>query len=160
MFVVIASAVTSCAFNTYDYKDKSYIFESISDLDFLNEYQKDEIEDKSLKNEKIVDSKNISMTYENKVFNFHAYIFESLDDTISYASRVTGNKYEALVKDNELSMYYYYSKSFLGLGTTSQTLIFSNDKAYYFNSSCSSSVYSSFTEFYMSNLIIKVEFSY
>ena len=151
--------------NAYDYKNNSYIFETISELNFLNEYVVEEglnLDKKiaQIASEEIQQSKTVKINYNGSEIYVFAYIFSSVNSCIDYANKVSSNDYQKFYNGNNLAKYFYYHKSFLNLFQSEELLVFSNEKAYVVKAKISDKKFNQFITYFMGELNTKVEFTY
>ena len=152
--------------NQYDYMHDTRIFDTISDLSFIDDYViEDNLEDKQISNvsnENLLQSKQVMIDYNGRKIKIYAYVFSNTKDCLEYAQDVSGNYYEDIYirKNGKMSWSYYKGVSFLGLFQSEKLIVFSEEKAYVIKAKISQKKFNEFIEFFMEQLPLEVQISY
>lgn len=162
LFLSLCSLILSII-NDYDYKNKTRIFNSIDDLNFIDKYV---IEEDIKSYDKIIsryekhllDCKNVRIKYNGKKIDIHSYVFKSPEYCLDYAGEVSGNNYYELYMRNgrKLSMYYHKQIIFF----SEKLLVFSGEKVYVIHSKSSQKNFNKFIEYFMEQLPLEVQMSF
>ncbi len=165
IFIITIAMALSDEHNRFDYKNNSRIFNSTSDLAFLDEY----IVEENIKLDKNIfdayeayfsENKTVLLEYNgNKIYLF-AYTFSNTDCCLEYANKVSGNNYKRNYDGNSISRYYYKTVSLLNIYQSRKLLVFQNNKAYVISAKISEKDFTQFVEYFMSQLPTKVEITY
>lgn len=145
--------------NAYDIENKSYIFETMSDLDFLNDNEIIEIDDKH-KIDSII-GRSVKVKYENKYFNVYAYEFESKEQAWVYAEKISGTDYSSFYEMIK-STNFYYTKTvnILAIYQNRLTMVISENKVLHISSHCNSKKYAKFLNYLFIRLPLRVEYKF
>ena len=142
--------------NGYDYENNSRMFESMSDLAFLDELVTDEnSKDNNIKNISYKDSKVVKIQYNNREICIYAYDFSTVTECQKYARNVSGNDYQ----DIEAHSFYKHT-SFLNIIQSEELLVFCNDKAYVISAKIPETEFNEFMEYFMNQLPTVVQMDY
>lgn len=146
----------------YDYRNNSRIFETIEDLDFIDEYVVEENInlDNNILEEYVSESKTVSIEYNENEINIFAYVFTDIEHCLEYAQKVSGNNYKKTYSGGNIARHYYKHTSFLNMAQTEKLLVFSNEKAYVITAKISDKKFNEFITYFMGQLPIKVEMVY
>ena len=144
--------------NRFDYESNSRIFDSISDLDFLNEFALDEsIKDKYISDIEFDDSRTVLADYNGNKIRIYAYDFSSVENCLEYAENVSGNNYLYSYNGEDIAWYYYEFSLFL---LNERLLVFYNDKAYVLSARLSEQEFNEFVVYFMSKMPTAVQITY
>lgn len=137
------------------------MFERIEDLDFLDEFAKTEnIQDKNAVGIAYEESRTCKIFYQNCEIYIYAYLFTTTENCLAYANKVSGNNYNRLYDNENISMYYYKHTSFFNIVQTEKLLVFDDEKAYVISAKISEKDFNIFIDYFMSQLPLSVEMSY
>ena len=156
--LLVANLIVDAKF-AYDYENGSYIFDTIDDLNFLNDYVVDmEVEDVNVGELRYTASKVACIEYKGQYFNLFAYEFESAEDALTYASTVAGTDVkQALEAANAQSGHFNSSMtSLLGSRITKITMINQNKVLHVLISGLGKKLEYEFITWLMSNLPTQV----
>lgn len=145
--------------NKYDIKSNSYIFETMSDLDFLNDNEIMEIDDKHEIG--CISRRCVKIKYDNTNFNVYAYEFASKEQAWVYARKINGNNYSSLYKDtNSTNFYYSTTTNIFGIYQSRLTMVISENKVLLISSNCNSKKYTHFLTYLFEQLPLRVEYKF
>ena len=82
--------------NRYDYENKSRMFESINDLDFLDEFVIEDIDDIA---KNFTEGKSVQIKFDGEKINVYAYKFADNKSCRNFAEEISGNEKEIYVLD-------------------------------------------------------------
>ena len=150
--------------NRFDYKNNSYIFGTVNDLSFIDEYVVEEnIQlDKHIFNTYescLSEYKTVHLDYNGKKINVFAYTFTDTDFCLDYVKDVTGSNYKSLNNGN-IASYYYKHTSFFNIYQSEKLVVFQNNKCYAISAKMSQDDFNQFVEYFMNNLPVKLEMTY
>ncbi len=138
--------------NSYDLDNNAYMFESLADLSFLDEY--------AVEKELTDQNKTIELLYDGETYAVSAFVFESKESAWACAKRISGNDYQKLNGElGNINFRYSQTKSFLGLFVSRKTLIVSDNKLLLIEGKSDAKEYAAFLGFVMEHLSLKVDFT-
>ena len=106
LFMIISSVK-----NGYDYENESKMFESINDLDFLDEFVIEDIDDIA---STFTEGKSVQIEYDGCKIKIYAYTFADENVCVDFAEQFTGNKYSDIDIENR-PIHFYKHFSFLNI---------------------------------------------
>lgn len=132
LVLVFVSIMTNTS-NSYNFKNNAYIFETIEDLDFLNDHIVDDnIKDKNLGNLNYSASKCMRIKFDGNNYKLFAYEFNSVEDSFIYGEVVSGNDYQRAYKDTGIISHYYHAHySFIFVQLSCKVLVLNGTNSLY-----------------------------
>lgn len=148
----------------YDYDNKTRMFNTVDDLSFINEYivEEDIKLDDAITDELktyVLESKTVTIEYEGHKIDIFAYTFESTENCIEYATKVSGSDYNYFYTGDSISMFHYDGNANI-FGATEKLLVFSNEKAYVIKSEMPTNNFNKFIDYFMNQLPIKFKMEF
>ncbi len=161
--LLIAIAFTTLLIDNhyaYDLQNKGYIFNNITDLDFLDEHiTKNHMEDKELLTIQPNNRKCAQLEYNDETYTIYAYVFESKEDAWEYAKRISNNHYQLLYEEfGQTNFRYRKTRNILGIYVNRKTMLVSENKVLLMEGTGNSKKYSEFIGFVMENLPQKIDY--
>lgn len=155
----IATIVVSLV-NKYDYQNNACIFNTIEDLDFLNDdIVEDDIKDTKLGNLSCASNKSVQVKYDGRNYRLFAYEFNSIEDVFSYGKAVTGNDYQNICErfeNNSWCYSEYYAITVIPI--SSRMFVFQEANVLYVESKgISQKQFNKFIDYLFTNLPQKVD---
>ena len=133
LIMIIVTVITGIKYSFL--KTDLYIFDTIDDLDFLDEKVTDfELEDKRIGNLQYNASKTVRAKYKGKSFDVFAYDFATTDDAIAYAEKATGKNVSKVFEYSQISNGRFGSSyTYMFVYHKSYLLVISQNKVLYMN---------------------------
>ena len=145
--------------NNYDYQHKTHIFNTVDDLDFLDDAIVGTIKDKRIAKLAPAASKTVNVEFEGDKYSLYAYEFQSKEDAFAYGKAVSGNNYQkAFETTGDTSGRYYRYSAAVVIPISNQLLVFSENRALYIETKgIKKKQFNKFVDHLFSNLPQKVE---
>ena len=160
LFVLLgAGTVITGLINNYDYRNKTYIFNTVDDLNFLEDKVVETIKDKHAAKLSYDASRTVKVEFEGDQYSLFAYEFHSSEDTFAFGKAVSGNDYQSAYESSgDTSGRYYHYSAIVVIPISNKLLVFKEKNAIYIETKgIKKKQFNKFVEYLFSNLPQKVD---